>query len=731
MIKRPLHVAEAIAVLAVAVPLFAAQLTLRVVRHGVADDVAITLSREDSPAAEAVRVTVPASADSAKLELPSGRWMLEAVAANAWHGRQYATVAADREIAIPLWPAAALTGALRSNARVAPVELLAGFEGRAANGEPVTGATHCAIERQRFRCAVPAGTLDLRLRAPEHIGQFLWSVRLPECAARDVGELALRVGQAIVGRIELPRHAALDPTKTVIVARPAGTAEGSGPLLTGSLLLPQTVRAEKNGIFHIDGVVPGAYVLVAHHPGGFVSEEVNVVVREGLSAVDLTEPLLLAEPKRMQLAITPALTPRGEPWRVSIARVIGPDVTEPISGSMAARSGAWSSPPLPPAQYELTVSASFDDVWSRQRVKLADRDEYRALVLSGRVTSGRVTLGGKPIAATLSFGDGEGRSADVQSDAEGHFDVLLPNRGGAHWDVTVITESPYLRRTLDVTVLDGEELSIDVPASSISGKVVTELGEPVARALVSIASAATTLQPSTGPDGVFVAYGLPSGATTISAESVDRDADGLTVDYDEHDPPAPLTLVAHPRRELSGDVLSAAGPVAGAQVVIAPVDSPQSRLFPTITGGDGTFVAKLAQHAEEVDVLIFAPGFSFLFCRRPTREGYLRVRVDQRGGTLMLRTPPHGVFLVHDGAAIHLELLENRWPVQAADDSGGRLAIKAPMLDPGVYALCEVAAPAEDAFMRSGGRVGATACVTGALDPLGTLALELAPKTPR
>jgi hypothetical protein len=109
---------------------------------------------------------------------------------------------------------------------------------------------------------------------------------------------------------------------------------------------------------------------------------------------------------------------------------------------------------------------------------------------------------------------------------------------------------------------------------------------------------------------VFVAFGVISGLARVSAESADRVVDESTVDYDEADPPPPLTLVAHRRRELHGEVLSALGPVACAEVMVSAVDPLASRLIPTTTGADGAFTSSLTQQAAGVDVIELAQGFS-------------------------------------------------------------------------------------------------------------------------
>jgi hypothetical protein len=699
-------------------------------RHGGAASAAtLILQREQPPAGEQpLRVAVPSPGDTAVLDLKAGQWMLDSEASGFWHARQYLTVTNDRDVQVELWPSAVLQGKIRSNASRAPSEVLVGFDGFSKAKEPVDGAAACTVTGAAFVCELPAGTLDMRLRAPGHIGRFLWNVSLSPSKPTDVGEVSLKVGQSIVGKIELPARSKLDVTQTVLRARPSGTIEGAGPVTAGSLLLPQVTKAEKRGIFHIDGVMPGEYAIRATHPGGLVSEEVTVVVREGFAAIDLTEPIRMATPKRIRLALDPPLTPSGEPWRVEIDRAVGPTAYDTVSVSRGNGKGEWSSPPLAPGQYQVAVGASFDDTWVREPVTIGTADEHRTLALTARTVAGHVSMGDKPLAATLVFGDDSGRIAKAQSNQDGNFSVSLPDAARERWNVTVTSESPFIDRTVaDVPTPRGTPLEIRVPNTALTGKVLDATTRaPLEYTLLSIVWPAGSVQPTTGRDGTFVAYGLDSGTYRISGETLTHDVDEVTIEFRADDPPANLVLLAHARREIHGQVLSALGPVAGATVVVCPIDPPALFLHPTTTGADGAFTAKMGEHASEVDVIVIAPGFAFSFARMRSEDGSLRVSLDQRGGTLILHSAADQTFLVHGGAAIATQFLQNRWPSQTTSAEGGGMLLRAPMLAPGVYAFCDVPPAGVDAFDRSGGQFGATRCVSGALDPLGTLTLDLA-----
>lgn len=716
-----------VATLTIALPSMAARLNLAIVRHGVDAPVTLIFSKAGG-AAEVVVVerAVEATQKTVELELAPGQWTLDARGDGLWHGRQYLYVVGDRSATAEVWAAGVLEGTIRSKARRAPTEIAIGFEGTAADHAAVSGVSACPVTRGgAFECRVPVGVLDLRIKAERHIGRFLWNVAI-KSVPRDVGELELREGQSIVGRVELPRKSRADIQETVLRARPNGTMEASGPVLTGRTLLPQVARAEKNGLFHFDGVSPGEYIVRATHPSGLVTSEVVVLVREGASATDMLESLRLEQPKKIRLDLTPNTTPAGARWRVAIDKVTGANTVDPLSVSLASMDGTWLSPAVPPGEYRVVVGTSYDDAWHAETVALGTVDEQRSLTLSGRAIRGRVTIGSRPVHATVEFHDPGGSSVTAVAGGDGAFSLMLPDKDRTVWRVTVRSESPFVDRTIDDFPVpqDASSVVIEVPNTILTGRVVDEKSAPVANALVTVASPARLIQPPAGPDGVFEVYGLVSGAYEISASSVDREADQITVDFREDDPPSNLTLVARKRREYHGQVVSPFGPVAGATVVVRP-PAPLPSVIPILlTGADGGFETSLPQAGDMVDIVAAAPGFTF-FAGRVAVDDEKPIRVTQRGGALLLRTAESTAYLVHSGAAIPLDMLESQWPVRRELLAAPRAEIRAPMMDPGPYSLCAVSAQARHAFLSSGGGAGADRCVSGVLDPLGVLTLEL------
>ena len=650
---------------------------------------------------------------------------MDVESSSLWHGRQYLFVDGPRTITVPIWPAGILTGRVISKARRAPTEVNVGFEGTAGPNDPVSGTSTGKIAPDgRFTIRLPLGTMDVRMRAARHIGRFFWSLSITS-RPKDLGDVNLVEGQAIVGRVDLPSGIRADVTKVVVRARPNGTTDGSGPFLTGSLFLPRSTTVEKKGIFHLDGVMPGEYIVQATHPSGFVSSEVVVPVREGVAAVDLTEPLQLNEPKKVGLSITPPATPDGSRWRIAIARVVGPSRYDPIAITLTGKDGSWESPPLAPGEYRITAGTSFDDAWYEDQITLGASDEVRSITLKGRRVEGRLLMGEKPLQGNVEFHESGGRT--VTADApDGSFTVTLPDPDRTSWDVTVRSQAPFVNRTFagfsvprDVT-----RVTISVPNTLVTGKVIDEHSNPLPNALITVVSGTSVIQPTAAPDGIFQVYGLVEGSYQISASTADEVADSINVDLHEDDPAQTVTLVAHKRNQFRSQVLSPLGPVAGASVFVRPTNPIPSLLPILSTGADGVFESTIPHGAVFVDVIAMPPGFTF-FLGRLRVEDDKPVAVTQRGGVIEMYGPESESYVVHGGAAVELEMIENLWPVRREKTAGGAVRVHAPMMEPGIYALCTVPPSRKELFLASGGATGATQCATGALDPLGSLTLRL------
>lgn len=614
-------------------------------------------------------------ANATAIDLAPGHWSVQISGEGVWHAEQFFTVPNDTDVMLGVWPAATIRGTLVAKAQ--PATVLMQFESTSLGG-PSSHEKACVVEGASFRCEVPRARLHLRVRAPGHIAQYFFDVKPP----RDLGKLTLREGHSITGRVTLPRE--LRDRVSEVTIR----AEGATPIVT---------KAEKNGTFHIDGVPPGDWTLRASHPESLFSLPVRISMRAGFDAA-LPAPLALERPRRIRVNVQPSLGPDGKPWRVEVDRRISRSRLDPLTQSNARVDGTWESGPLAPAEYVLTVNTSGGDAWHYENVVLGADDATITLALETRSVRGTVTVGRKPIAATLTF-EGEHTQTKVTSADDGTFAIVLPSKAD-EWDVHIESDNPLLERTLkDVQVRDGE-VSIDLPNVILRGEVVDEEGAPVPYAIVRVLKIEGHLiDPTANEGGTFAIAGLPPGPNELQALGSEyTESDPVPVDIPEEGEAAPVRLILRKPRFVRGRVMSPFGPVPNAEVIVRATDVAMPLAPVLTTDAAGGFLGRIPRNAREFDIFVAPPGFSYTMDHVVWRDSILYVRTDNTGGTIEL----HGgenVQLMHGGATTTARGILGTW-------SGSASSL--PLMEPGPYTACS-----------------GTRCVSGVLPPHGTLTLDL------
>ncbi len=170
---------------------------------------------------------------------------------------------------LELAPAGAIAGEVRAPSAAQPPKALT------VRLRPAPGAARtlpeieesCPVDpRGHFRCALPAGAFDLRLRAAGFVTQYRWGAQIPRGRAFSVGVLALRPGASIVGWIEAPTRdfrfddcqIELQPLALGVQATPANAERRDA--------LSFSARANSRGFFELAGMEAGAYTVIVRHP---------------------------------------------------------------------------------------------------------------------------------------------------------------------------------------------------------------------------------------------------------------------------------------------------------------------------------------------------------------------------------------------------------------------------------------------------------------------------------
>ena len=599
---------------------------------------------------------------------------------------------------------------------------------------------NCPVDSKgRWTCPAPAGRLDLRLRVDGYVSEYRWGTQLSAGESLDLGRLLLRPGASVVGWVRTADQSPLRPDARALLT----------PITAGSQLAAEAAGVDRRsestavdgrGFFHFEGVAPGSYTLRVEHPGFAAAEFSPLTVLEGRET-NLPGPLVLDFPVRFEVALIPPVDPYGRPWRLSL------DPQRAGTGSKpepAGTDGLWVRAGLAPGSYRLTVESGqgrYDYTWWSEEVSIEAGMPIYELRLPVVEVVGSVRLGEEPLEAMVRFGGRfGGRRLDFGSDEEGRFGGYLPEAG--EWPVSVYSEETGWRNLspIPVDLLPGERLAkvnIRIPDLTIRGEVVDAEGQPVPDAIVwahpldfERARGRETERTTSDEHGEFRLRGLEAASWLVSAQLVGSEAtsNAVAVELSAKEPPSLVRLTLERWVEVEARLLSAAGPVAGARVEVAPRMPGEFLMFsrPTlISDATGRVRFTYPQRAAGVDLSVLAPGFAAQaqFLPSPLPE-LIVIQVVQEGGTLILdlrsfvpslhngELPPSLLF--HEDARLSLATAR-RWArlqrTQAAPD--GKLLI--PMMAPGSYTLC-VSMSAGDEPKK---------CARGVLPPYGQLELGL------
>lgn len=690
------------AVLVCATASMAAPWSARVVRHGVDGDVTLAFRLVDGAGGiDGVDRIAPAfrrviAADAVSVDLPDGNWAIDTEGDGVWPGRQFVALSAAAPPTvtptIDVWRAAEIAGRIETAEPRLPKALVIRYANANADvASAPDGDVTCPIVDRAFRCTVPRGAWQLRVKAASMIERYYFDVATPA----DLGAVKLQRGQSIVGRVELARGAGKDVRNVVIRATP------SSELPTRIAL---TARPAANGAFHIDAVPPGQYQLSASLERSAMSAAVDVIVHRGTDET-VARPLIVDRPAEVRVLLVPRLDPDGKPWQVMLEHFASEHVIDTSLELTANGDGVWNGS-IPPARYGMRVLSSSGATWHAEPLDVAGAVTV-PLLLASRKAHGHLTLGKQPLAATLTFSFGGGEDVIAQSGEDGTFALVLPRRDGKA-TVVVESEKPVVNRSYDVTFsADDDDAAVDIalPSSIVHGIVVDAAGAGVAGALINIGGGGDVVQPGSAPDGTFAIHGLAAGAYRMQAAAYLQESDVATVNVRDDDTPDVIRLVMKTLKQVRGRVVSDFGPVAGAHVTVRPTDANVLLINVSTTDEAGAFHCTIPPASTEFDILIDAPGFSLSYGHLRYEDKVVVASVEQRGGTLIVDGGANdpALELRHGGARVTMSWLQERTRVDE------RNAVIAPM-EPGVYELCSGATPEQR-------------CASGILPPYGTLTL--------
>lgn len=672
-------------------------------------------------------------------------WQVLAEAEDLWSAPRWIAPGPDgavRSELVRFFPAATVTGTLDAHAQEAlprTVGLRLEASPGATSPKPALTLLECPVQERRFRCTVPAGRLDLRLRAGSFVPSYLWDVEPPAGGVLDLGSFLLKTGSSVVGWVSQEDGKPAAEATVRLEPQTLGLPEERRQLQGLSALALET-RTNARGFFQLTEAAPGTYVLSAAHPGLVPASRPGIEIRPELEA-QILDPLVLARPLSVRLSLDPPSAPSGNPWQLSLSAA--PEI-EGLPGRVfrgeATAEGTWQGNGLSQGRYTLSL-ADGDLRWSIEGLEVApERTELQVKVPGLRIL-GRVHLGAEPLQATLWFGSrSAARRARFVSDEEGRFEGLLPEEG--IWGVELVSAADGLRLKLDsveVRKLPGAadaKVDIRIPNTRVRGRVVDERGQPVAEASILLTSFGRPASAAeSDSEGLFEVRGLPAGDLLLRAEKEESESEWQQARLEEDRDSPEMRLVLQRRITVHGQVLSNRGPVPGAHVqAMGELGAARAASGDqAVSGAAGEFTLKLPAGTHRIYLSVLAPGYATRMIVVPVAaDPAVQIALEPVGGTLVfdfgaltrqeiLRLGAGLLF--HGGAFVPLGEAV-RWSQMQRSPQPDPHRLTLPNMEPGEYLLCVGGVGA------GGEEPPAHQCSRGSLHPLQELVLALPPIPP-
>lgn len=488
---------------------------------------------------------------SASFEVTDGQtWEASATAAGYWSRPAVIGSGDSRSLAarIELWPAGEVKGVLHAAPGLPwPSTLTARFQpAPGAAVKPPNAAASCRVAEERFRCELPAGDLDLRLRARGFVTQYRWGIRVPVRSSLDVGTIELKPGASVVGWVQVPGRERVEEARVEIGPQVAGAGDSLAEEERRGWR--REAKVNSRGFFEVDGVTPGSYRLTVRHPRLAPAAVGPIGVLNGSETE--VDPIQLHPPAKLEVRLHPASDPYGVRWTAKLLREgATPGSSEIVEQAAASADGQWRATGLTPGLYTLKVEGSHSARWAYQSIEVAEGMAPVDLDLPVVRVEGEVRLGKAPLRALIWFGGQYGsRRIAARSDEEGKFSAVLPQQDQG-WYVEVSNEPRKIAaKFFEIAIRKSEgqpvaRVRFDVPDTLVKGRVVDENDQPVAGASVEVFGGVGALDHATarsssgakgGEPGGFELRGLRPGTWRLVADADDgglgRSSDALAVE---------------------------------------------------------------------------------------------------------------------------------------------------------------------------------------------------------
>lgn len=405
-----------------------------------------------------------------------------------------------------------------------------------------------AVDGKFTLTGIPPGRVRIRVRAEGYLEPETQTIDLGPAASSEELVFEMVGGQPVSGRVVDEAGAPVSDAQVTAYKKKDDSEDGGSSRMSFNFSIDpedfdflamstsrRSAMSSSKGEFTIAALEPGEYRFTARHPDMAKSSTKNVIVKAGLDT-PIVEIAIDAGGAVEGTVTGLAMRPLSDAFMVALSLQAGS-----MRSGTTDKNGYYKIEGLPPGQYVVFKSRMDEradniglELMSNMRMKTVTVRRGKVVRLDvhdegedGVRVFGTVRENGVPVPRALITVMGSDREGllgmGVRANAanmEGRYELVGIKPGDYVMQVTRFQGQP-VQTTFEVEV--PEEMSdyafdIDLPTSTITGKVIDTRGNPVKDVRVTLGSEDSGLSGADGLIGMIAANGLSQASTNDEGE---------------------------------------------------------------------------------------------------------------------------------------------------------------------------------------------------------------------
>jgi hypothetical protein len=477
--------------------------------------------------------------------------------------------------------------------------------------------TGCPVTENELICRLPAGAWDLRIEMQSFSPVYKWAQHLREGQVLDLHRVELMGGATLNGylKVNAPEVPDLSREATIEITPVTALNAMHDVKMRQIRAMKRVIHPRQDGEFVLTGVATESHLIQAFVAGVGSSAIRKIQVHEPV-ILNLESPIIVESLVHCVVQTGLAFDQYNKPLTLGLKGRLG-DVDDLVELVLPIDpSGTTELPPIAPGTYFLTiVTSSGDELVFNKEVQVNHHNNFLMVNLEQIPVTGMVRLDNEPLGeAHIVFNGPRGEMVKTTADMEGQFVAVLT--AGGLWHVDVTADMSSFHKNLNVDVVPGEPLNIELETTGIRGTVRDEALRPVSSASVKLVSIKDSAVLKTDENGQFEYSGLEPGEYFAQVSHPNRfDRSNLEVikissgEVVEHDFQLRFASIEVRGRLTSSDEK----PVAFAEGTVFARNGYGDSIYlepPQFsTNGDGRFLLRFPPEAANYRIVMSAEGY--------------------------------------------------------------------------------------------------------------------------